>query len=147
MAELLRLDHDVDKGGRRFLIGLGVVACLGAAIAVLLRPRGRHVLGRNHSNAAKAWVKHYHSEAYLFYIRTLPCIVPGCKRPSEAAHAVSKGAGGTYRDLFPCCHEHHMEQHAKGIRTFMDKYSVDPKAVARQLYLRWLERHPADREI
>lgn len=105
------------------------------------------MLGRNADRAAKAWVKYYHSEAYLFYIKRHACIVTGCRRQADAAHAVSKGAGGTWRDLFPCCHEHHMEQHNGGMQTFMDKYGVDPFALAHGLSGAWVDPVVCDREI
>lgn len=50
--------------------------------------------------------------AHADTIRALPCLVPGCRRPAEAAHARARGMGGakgSWRDLVPLCRAHHIE--------------------------------------
>lgn len=66
------------------------------------------------------------------WIRTLPCVlfayVPlrasECGGVVEAAHTISRGAGGDARVLVPMCTKHHHEQHATGILTFESKYAL-----------------------
>ena len=58
--------------------------------------------------------------AHLAYVRTQPCLVPGCwSKPSEAHHlrCCDDPRGGGIRSgdrwTVPCCHRHHGEvQHA-----------------------------------
>jgi hypothetical protein len=75
---------------------------------------------------------------YRDWIRELPCLI--CRRGAEAAHVVSKGAGGGDEDnLVPLCHEHHMEQHAAGIKSFQDRYAIDLAARARDYFAAYLK--------
>lgn len=46
------------------------------------------------------------------WIRAQPCLVPGCWRWAEAAHAIARGMGsakGDLRHLVNLCRGHHME--------------------------------------
>jgi hypothetical protein len=71
----------------------------------------------------------YYSQQYLLEIQALGCLV--CRQtPSEAAHVVSRGAGGTWSDLVPLCRDHHREQHTDGIRTFADRHGIDLRDAA-----------------
>lgn len=57
--------------------------------------------------------------------RALPCLVCG-RRPSDAAHVRSRGAGGTgLGNIVPLCRFHHDEQGRLGIRTFERRHRVD----------------------
>ena len=69
------------------------------------------------------------------WIRTQQCVVANCQRHSEAAHAVSRGAGGMWIHLVPLCHAHHMEQHRRGTLLFEQAYSVDLHRAAARLAL------------
>jgi hypothetical protein len=77
-----------------------------------------------------------HAAAYgehAVFVRTLPCAV--ClRRPVDAAHVRSRGAGGTAADLVPLCREHHAEQHTVGIATFQRRHGLDLPALARTLW-------------
>jgi hypothetical protein len=67
-------------------------------------------------------------------VRSLPCLVPGCREvPVHAAHVRSRAAGGSAADLVPLCWRHHREQHDRGVRTFERIYGVDLAAIAAEL--------------
>lgn len=72
-------------------------------------------------------------------VRGRPCLCRGrsltspCSGPVEAAHARSRGAGGSRRDLVPLCRGHHREQHRRGVRTFAATYQLDLDAEARRI--------------
>lgn len=68
-------------------------------------------------------------------VRARPCLCAGrgCWGPMEAAHVVSRGAGGGARDLVPLCRGHHREQHSRGVRTFAEDYGLDLAEAARRL--------------
>lgn len=65
-------------------------------------------------------------------VRAMPCVIASadCRGRMHAAHAVSRGAGGTRRDLVPLCSAHHREQHDHGIETFCSKHQVDLRKIA-----------------
>lgn len=66
-----------------------------------------------------------------WHIRRMQCIVPNCfVAPIAAAHVVSRGAGGTKRDLVPLCFRHHREQHDVGIKSFEEKYDLSLRTAA-----------------
>jgi hypothetical protein len=101
--------------------------------------RVTRIKARNEARAARLWTLHYHSEAYVGHVHSFDCIVPGCERRDiEACHARSKGAGGTWRNLFGCCSHHHRAQHQMGDRTFRTWFRVNPDDAADRVYERWL---------
>lgn len=58
------------------------------------------------------------------WIKKRPCSVCGCG-PSEPDHRPTRGSRGGDHDLvWPLCHEHHMESHQRGIKSFERKYRV-----------------------
>lgn len=62
---------------------------------------------------------------FLAEVRKRPCLI--CFRcPSDAAHYVSRGAGGgdTEDNVIPLCRTHHREQHRIGIESFAEKYQA-----------------------
>jgi hypothetical protein len=80
--------------------------------------------------------------AHLAWIRTLPCVVPGCTGTSEAAHVrlVDTGGGMGLKPpdwwTVPACggpSGHHAEQHRIGHKAFDAKYGLDSRAIAEQL--------------
>ncbi len=76
------------------------------------------------------------------WIRSQRCAVLFCTFEGAkiiAAHAKSRGAGGTKADLLPLCWSHHVEQHTAGIKTFQAKYALDLTSLAKDFELRWLE--------
>lgn len=81
---------------------------------------------------------HYGPPGYLDYVHDQPCAIRGCKRrPTQAAHATTRGAGGTWEDLLPLCWKHHAEQHTAGILTFQKRYQINLARVAAAVRLNW----------
>ena len=92
---------------------------------------------------------------YREFVRLQPCAVAfsahyraagdgrrPCDGAVEATHVQSRGAGGGDRgNLLPLCHGHHMEQHTAGVRTFAERYAIDPAALARRLWEEYEMRH------
>jgi hypothetical protein len=94
---------------------------------------------------------------YLEWIRSLPCLVPGCGYQSEAHHQNEKGHGGKgtraddYRAV-PVCFFHHTmggtvaapgSYHGMGGTTgrrFWQKYAIDVETVIHDLNRAWLEQ-------
>lgn len=89
--------------------------------------------------------------AYQDWIRARPCAVASppmhdwlmgdiptpysCWGRIEAAHVISRGAGGQDAgNLLPLCTTHHREQHAIGIRSFEAKHAVSLRATAERLW-------------
>lgn len=63
---------------------------------------------------------------YDAYVRSLACVVPGCKRRTiHACHDPSIGNGGVWSDQWPGCDEHHAFQHQKGVLTFKHRFGID----------------------
>ena len=82
--------------------------------------------------------RQYHSPGFIYYTHQQACIVPDCpNRNMDACHERSRGAGGTWRDVFPGCHVHHMEQETGGKRTFEKRHRVDCRAAADVHVARW----------
>lgn len=77
------------------------------------------------------------------WIRTLPCIACGTNYRIEAAHAKSRGAGGTSDHLVPLCHKCHRHQHQVGVQTFGDEHGFDLMDVAADYHRAWLLRGAA----
>lgn len=75
------------------------------------------------------------------WIRSLGCLRCGW-RPCDAAHARSRGAGGTAEHLVPLCWWCHGMQHRLGIDTFNDRFGVDLMAEAERLDAEWREDWP-----
>ena len=72
---------------------------------------------------------------FLKWIRTLPCAIVArdpklnqyCQVPIQAAHIVSRGAGGMDRgNVIPLCQAAHREQHLHGIEWFANEYFYEP---------------------
>jgi hypothetical protein len=100
-------------------------------------------LGRSRKRAAKLHERNFGERAAA--VRAMPCLVPGCPRPSQAAHARARGmggCGGDRRELVPLCAEHHRES---GERRTSDRadferlHGLDLEAEARRLAERFDE--------
>lgn len=73
-----------------------------------------------------AWRRAFGSPHRVLWVKSLPCLVPGCdERNIDNAHVKSIASGGTYRTIIPLCHAHHMEQHNAGIITFAERYGLN----------------------
>lgn len=94
---------------------------------------------RNPARLKRLKAEQYGGPEYLAYVTAQPCVV--CReRPCEACHRKSRGAGGTWRDLFPGCMRHHREQHDIGIASFEARYGLDLEAVCAELVRRFEAR-------
>jgi len=51
---------------------------------------------------------------------------------------VSRGAGGTWRDIFGACWLHHHESHHTGLHAFAVKYGLDLEAECASNVEEWL---------
>ena len=68
------------------------------------------------------------------FVRTLPCLVIGCRRgPVDAAHVRSRGAGHhawieidgkRFGNIVPLCRQHHDRQGSLGTATFEATYRL-----------------------
>lgn len=97
-----------------------------------------------------------HCPAFLVFVRTQRCCIPGCRTgaPVEAAHVRmgrpdigkrSTGLSEKPHDFWavPLCAEHHRTdkeaQHARGEAIWWAHHRLDPCAIARRLYRRYLK--------
>ena len=79
----------------------------------------------------RLFVDQFGDVARVRWFQMQECAVPLCGGwPSECAHVVSRGAGGTAEDIIPLCAHHHTEQHAVGVQTFAGTYHMDLAALA-----------------
>ncbi len=76
-------------------------------------------------------------KAYQRWVRGQGCLIHDsrCSSVWDVAHVVSRGAGGADRDNVVClCRHHHEEQHRIGIKSFEQRYGVDLRRVAQDLW-------------
>ena len=93
------------------------------------------------------FAKQYHSPGFVFYTHSQRCVVPGCHdRRMDACHYRTKGNGGTWRDVFPGCHVHHMEQGSAGVHTFQRRYDVELDCAVDEHVASWEALSDAERE-
>jgi len=92
---------------------------------------------RNAARRRRLFAKQFHSRAFVAFVHAQPCVVKGCTRPSECMHVVSRGAGGTWRELVPGCRTHHGLQHNGGIAWFQRAFQVDLTEAAAELCQKW----------
>jgi len=78
--------------------------------------------------------------AYLDYVRSHFCLVPGCRRKAEAHHLVSRGAGGSDYTAVPLCREHHWAVHNAGPEHFERVVDVNLWRVAAELLADYFTR-------
>lgn len=100
---------------------------------------------RNPKRYAKNFARAYESEAFVLFVQSLPCIVPGCPRTAECAHLVKidGGAGlkGRSQGCGPCCGLHHRTSkhslHDLGPRSFEALHHLSLAECARQTEAAW----------
>jgi len=70
---------------------------------------------------------------YLEFVRSLPCLIPGCTlRHCDPHRVVSRPRGGGNDQVVPLCRRHHREAHALGRVKFQRVYGLSfPEAIAR----------------
>jgi hypothetical protein len=97
----------------------------------------------NRTRQAKRFEAQYLSSAYVEWIHSLPCSIPGCTRTDiEAAHVGRpKSRGGRWWEIAPLCGAdfpgHHQEQE-KRTPYVNEKYGVDLEAIAHAVAQRWM---------
>jgi hypothetical protein len=107
-----------------------------------LTPRKR-INPYNAERAQRLFERQFHSDEFVKWVQGHGCSIPGCDRgPVEAAHSVSRGAGGTWADVLPLCRSHHREQHDLGVQTFSSKYGIDMAALALETAAVWTHLNP-----
>lgn len=73
-----------------------------------------------------AFKKHFGSSERVITINKMTCSVKGCYNTNIVnAHLISRGSGGTYKDIIPLCNTHHQEEHAIGTSSFLTKYGLN----------------------
>ncbi len=83
--------------------------------------------------------KPFRSEEHLAWVRSFPCLVPGCRRKPEAAHIGPHGHGQKASDLetVPLCDKHHRTDpyslHAIGRARFEALHNIHLLDFARRL--------------
>lgn len=100
--------------------------------------RKRPLKKRNAKRRAKLFDEQFGSVAFVKWVRLQSCAIPKCGAwPCEAAHVVSRGAGGTAEDIVALCQYHHRRQHDMGVESFEREYGVDLRVLAEWTQTRW----------
>lgn len=100
--------------------------------------RRTRIKPRNAKRAATRFERAYHSDAFCAWVRSLGCSIGGCgSHQIEVAHAVSRGAGGIWKETLPLCARHHFIQHVMGVRSFEQAHGIVLVDVAAAVHLRW----------
>lgn len=93
----------------------------------------------NAKRRARLFADGFHSKRRVEWVRSLPSVVSG-RGPCVNAHVVSRGAGGTYRDIVPLTNAEHIELHAIGTASFEAKHNnVSLTEAARRTEAAWRE--------
>lgn len=91
---------------------------------------------KNAKRSASEFTRCYGSEERVEWVRSLPCIVPGCRQLSENAHIIGDGAGrkADADKIVPLCVMHHRSGqyalHHLGREEFEGTHMVDLGALA-----------------
>lgn len=76
------------------------------------------------------------SDAYLAWVRTLPCVQCQVRPCGTAHHMIDHGRHGQAKESdflsMPICHQHHMELHA-GVQEWEATFGLQPLHIARTL--------------
>jgi hypothetical protein len=109
--------------------------------------RGTSRLTRTAMKPHRPKPKPWACEPLRAYVRSLPCVVPGCLGKSQACHVRSRGAGGVdFWNLYPGCARHHLfEEHGlMGQRGFEALHRLNLHQIAWQVSRDFLLRAPGD---
>ena len=91
----------------------------------------------NPARKARRFEAAYHSPAFIAWVHSLACAVPGCQRTDiHASHVVSRARGGTWQDVAPLCSAHHRAQEGR-TRQFNEEHGIDLEGIAAAVALRW----------
>ncbi len=85
------------------------------------------------------------SQAYLDYIRSLPCIV--CRQPAEPHHTETAGVGlkGSDFSCVPLCREHHGKSHNMTAYEFRSKYGISMQRLGWPYLIKWADQNWSDK--
>lgn len=93
---------------------------------------------RNPARLARTRAVQYGPAGYGDWLRSLACVVTGCRDERiECAHVRSRGAGGDWTSTVPMCRTHHSSLHALGTLTFQRRHGLDLSDLASVHQLRW----------
>jgi hypothetical protein len=93
--------------------------------------------------------QNFPNKAYLEYVRSHPCLFPGCPEPAQAHHLHTRGRGIFDYTAVPLCAEHHtgsVSYHKLGPTKFLEVMeqetgiTIDFWKEAFWLLHRWLEK-------
>ena len=86
------------------------------------------------------WERAYGSPERVTWVKSLPCVVAGCRSFGLCENAHVRGGGmsrkADARWIVPACRDHHAEMH-RGQKTFAEKYGLDLEAIAGEIDERW----------
>jgi hypothetical protein len=92
----------------------------------------------NRKRKAVRFERAYLSTAYVGFIHWTGCVVGrGCSGPVHAAHRISRGAGGTWRELFGACERHHEQGHRIGLQSFQRLHGLNLEAICARNVTEW----------
>lgn len=101
---------------------------------------------RRRERKAKRFGVQFHSDAFVEFVHSLGCCIPGCRREDiQAAHVGrTRGRGGQWWEVAPLCGAeypgHHQEQ--EGRTPYMnERYGVDLELIASATAQRFLEKY------
>ena len=95
---------------------------------------------RSHARKRAEWLRAYHSEARVEWMRQQPC--SGCGRgPCETHHITTGGVGrkADYHLTIPLCAGCHRAWHQLGWVTVCREWDLNPLTEARRIQALWRE--------
>ncbi len=105
---------------------------------------------RNDARAKAQFERAFLSEAYVDFVHSLGCSVPGCSRTNiECAHVgKTRKNGGKWYEIAPLCgadprdgwEGHHPIQESIGTEAMNKRHGIDLLLIAAAVALRWRER-------
>lgn len=114
------------------------------------RPTRRPIRRRNEARADVLYARAfggplYPADDYGDFIRSKPCC---CGRNPKACgrvqghHWISRGAGGTWREMVPLGDNCHLEVHAIGSKTFQTERGISFREIAAACVAEYEQAHP-----
>jgi hypothetical protein len=85
--------------------------------------------------------RRYENPEYRAWVKTRRCLVQGCHKKTDPHHWITRGAGGDDKDCIPLCaglDGHHTQIHQIGRWTFSDRYGLDLKEAASDLFREYI---------
>lgn len=95
---------------------------------------------RRQDRKAERFARQFHSDAFVEWVHSLGCVVPGCRRTDiDAAHVEkrSRGQRVTWRCVVPLCSDHHRAQEGRS-EDFGRDHGIDLYDLANVTAQRWM---------